>query len=76
MMEMAIVEAGFTHNAAFFTSPVMLVAIPAGICIYSFLTFLPKWMLDGKLKQNLGRAGIITMGYLFVVMATVFGSQA
>jgi len=70
-----IVEILFTHNALLFTFPIMLLAIPAAIAIYSLLTFVPKWIVDGEIKDNKWKLIIMIVIYILISLATVFGSS-
>ena len=38
------IEIVFTHNVLLFTFPIMILAIPVAISLYSFITFVPKWI--------------------------------
>ncbi len=40
------------NNSLLYTFPAMLVFLPAAICIYSFITYVPRWLVDGKLKEH------------------------
>lgn len=41
-----ILELTFFHNSMLYTFPRCLYAVPALVLIYSFLTFLPKWIVN------------------------------
>lgn len=75
LLGMIVVEVLFTHNAALFTFPLLLIAIPAGIAIYSLLTFLPKWILEREVRANIGKTLVMLAFYLVITAATVFGSS-
>lgn len=40
------------NNALLFTFPAMLIFLPAAICIYSLITYVPRWIADGKIKEH------------------------
>jgi hypothetical protein len=67
-----IVEIIFTHNSLLYTFPIMFIAIPAAVGIYSLLTFLPKWIIEGKIKENKWRLIIIIIVWVFVFLASLF----
>ena len=52
IIEIIISEVILFQNQLLFTFPIMLLAIPVSLCIYTFITFLPKWIEGKKLKEN------------------------
>lgn len=73
LLGMIIVEVLFTHNVALFSFPLLLIAIPAAIAIYSLLTFLPKWILEKEIRTNIGKILVMLTFYILITVATVFG---
>lgn len=71
---MLFVEILFTHNAEFFSFPLLFLAIPIAIGIYSFLTFVPKWIVEGEIKKNRWKVLILTGVVVVVGVLTIFGS--
>jgi hypothetical protein len=69
-----IVEVIFTHNPLLITFPLMLIGIPAAVSIYSFITFVPKWIVDEDIKDNKWKLTIMTAVYILISLASLFGS--
>jgi hypothetical protein len=69
-----LVEIVFFQNALLFTFPIMLIMIPIAISIYTLLTFVPKWIVEGKLKENKWKLITLIAVYVLVSLATAFGS--
>ena len=65
-----IVEIVFTHNALLYTFPIMLLAIPIAISIYSLLTFGPYWIIEGKIQENKWKLVMMTLVWILVSIAT------
>lgn len=74
IIAMLIVEVLFTHNAAIFSFPLLLIGIPAAIAIYSFITFVPKWIVDGTVRANLGKTMIMLASVILISLLNVLGS--
>ncbi|MBU7014197.1 MAG: hypothetical protein HXS52_04735 [Theionarchaea archaeon] len=70
LMEVFIVEIVFTQNALLFTLPIMVLAIPVGISLYSFLVFVPKWIVDRELGRNKWKLALMVVVWAFVSFAT------
>ena len=47
-----VVEVIFTHNVLLYTFPIMLVMIPIALCIYGFITYTPKWIVEKKILEH------------------------
>ena len=62
------VEIIFTNNSLLYTFPLMIVMIPIAIAIYTVVTYLPKWIVEGSLKQNWKTITIIGLTYLTVAI--------
>ena len=52
IIEIIISEVILFQNQLLFTFPIMLIAIPVSVCIYTLITFFPKWIEEKKLKEN------------------------
>jgi hypothetical protein len=52
IIEIMISEVILFQNRLIFTFPIMLLALPISLCIYTLITFLPKWIEEKKLKEN------------------------
>ena len=71
-----VVEVIFTHNPLLITFPLMLIGIPAAVSIYSLITFAPKWIVNRELKKNKWKLIIMVIVYLFISLASLFGSSS
>ena len=47
-----IIEVLLSNNTLLYTFPIMLIMIPVAICIYGFITFTPKWIIEGEIIEN------------------------
>lgn len=70
-----VVEIVFTGNALLFTFPLMLVMVPIAIGIYGFITYVPRWMVDGRLRENGGKAALMSAIWIGVA-ALSFATRA
>jgi len=61
-----IVEIVFTNNALLYTFPIMIIMIPLSICIYSFITYSPKWIAEKKLTKNKKRLILLVIVWVIV----------
>jgi len=61
-----IIEVILSNNTLLYTFPIMLIMIPIAVCIYGFITFTPKWIVEKKIIEN--RKKLII---LVIVWATV-----
>jgi hypothetical protein len=68
-----VVEVIFTHNKLLYTFPMMLIAIPAALGIYSFLTFVPKWIVNAEIKQKKWQTIGLAIVWILVSIATLIG---
>lgn len=67
MVAMAfLVEIVFSRNALLYTFPIMLVMIPVALCIYSFITLVPKWIVEGRLKENWKKTALLAVVWVIV----------
>jgi len=60
------VEIVLSNNTLLYTYPLMVVMIPIAVAIYTIVTFLPKWVIDGTLKQRWKTLLIIGIVYFTV----------
>ena len=68
IIEIFIVEIVFTRNALLYTFPIMLIMIPIAICIYAFITYIPLWFVENKLKENKWKIGILVIVWVIVTI--------
>jgi hypothetical protein len=54
------------HNMMLIMFPIMMNAIPALAAIYGLIAFLPKWIVEGKLKGNRGKAAVLIIAWRIV----------
>jgi hypothetical protein len=47
-----VIEVIFSNNALLYTFPVMLVMNPVAAAIYGVVTFIPKWMVEGEIRER------------------------
>jgi len=62
------VEIIFSNNSLLYTFPLMLIMNPIAVAIYTIVTYLPKWIIEGSLKQNRKAFTIIGITYLTVAI--------
>ena len=62
------VEIIFSNNSLLYTFPLMLIMNPIAVAIYTIVTYLPKWIVEGSLKQNRKTIIIIVITYLIVAI--------
>lgn len=62
------------NNALLYTVPIMLIMIPIAVCIYSFITFPPKWIVEGTLSEN--RKPLILLVIVWVIVAVLHFATA
>jgi hypothetical protein len=65
-----IVEILFTGNAMLYTFPIMLIALPASLLIYGMITFAPKWIAEGKIKDNRKKLAIMIIAWVLISVST------
>ena len=61
-----IVEVILSNNALLYTFPIMLIMIPTAVCIYGFLTFIPKWIVERKITENKKKLILLTAVWIIV----------
>jgi hypothetical protein len=69
-----LVEVAFTGNKLLYTFPIMLIGIPIAISMYSLLTFVPKWIVENKIRQNKRKLIPMTIVWIFVSILTFVGN--
>ena len=52
LVVLVLVEVVFSHNALLYTFPLLLIFIPLAVAIYSFLTYVPRWIIDRRIAQH------------------------
>jgi len=65
-----VLELTLFHNMMLITFPIMVIAIPALVAIYGVIAFLPKWIAEGKLMENRGKAWVLVIAWLIIIAIT------
>ena len=65
-----VVEVIFSENELLYTFPIMLIAIPVAVSIYSLLTFVPKWIVENKIRQNKRKLILMIIVWILVSIST------
>ena len=65
-----LVEVVFTGNELLYTFPIMLIGIPIAISIYGSLTFVPKWIVENKIRQNKRKLILMIIVWILVSIST------
>ena len=47
-----VIEVVLSDNALLYTFPIMLVMNPVAVAIYSLVTFVPKWLVEGEIRKR------------------------
>ncbi len=47
-----IIEVVLSNNALLYTFPIMLIMNPVAVAIYSTVTFIPKWLVEGEIRRR------------------------
>jgi hypothetical protein len=69
-----VLELTLFHNMMLIVFPIMVIAIPALVAIYSLIVFLPKWIAEGRLKENKGKAAVLVVAWLIIAAITFLGN--
>ena len=69
LVELVLVELIFSHNVLLVTFPILLVMIPLALAIYSFITYVPLWIVEGEVKQH--RNWIVFLAAVWLVVAVL-----
>ncbi|MGD2249329.1 MAG: hypothetical protein PVF58_13055 [Candidatus Methanofastidiosia archaeon] len=67
-------EAVVFQNPLLTTFPMLFIGIPAAISLYGFITYGPKWIVNGEIKNNKGKLTIMILVYVLISLATVLGT--
>ncbi len=65
-----LVEVVFTGNELLYTFPIMLIGIPIAVSIYGSLTFVPKWIVENKIRQNKRKLILMIIVWILVSIST------
>jgi hypothetical protein len=61
-----VVEVLLSSNALLYTFPIMLIMIPLAIAIYSFITFIPKWIVENRVRKNKKKVILLVTVWIIV----------
>ena len=64
-----IVEILFSNNALLYSFPIMLIMIPVSISLYSFITYVPRWIVDKKINEH--KVPVIVMFVIWAIIAVL-----
>jgi len=64
-----IVEVVCSGNTLLYTFPIMVITIPVAGVIYTIVTFLPKWIVEGELERR-GKTVAFLVSVYFIVCST------
>lgn len=64
-----IVEILFSNNALLYIFPIMLIMIPVAVSLYSFITYVPRWIVDKKINEH--KLSIIIMFAIWAIIAVL-----
>jgi len=65
-----LVEVIFTGNELLYTFPIMLIGIPIAVSTYGLLTFVPKWIVENKTRQNKRKLILMIIVWVLVSIST------
>jgi hypothetical protein len=65
-----VLELVLFHNMMLISFPIMLIALPALVALYSLIAFLPKWIVEGRLRENKGKVAILIIAWLIIAAIT------
>ncbi len=68
-----ILEIIIFHNPLMYTFPVMLVMIPVAVCIYSFVTYVPKWIVERKMAEHKKLIILLALVWFIVSLLNFIG---
>jgi hypothetical protein len=74
VMAGVVLELALFHNMMLITFPIMVIAIPALVAIYGVIAFLPKWTVEGTLKENKYKSAALITVWL-IIAAITFASN-
>jgi hypothetical protein len=66
VLQLIVVEILFTGNAMLFTFPMLLLAIPIGLAIYSIITYVPLWIVENSIREHKRAMALFLVVWLFV----------
>ena len=76
LVVLVLVEIVFSHNALLFTFPLLLIFIPVAVAIYSFITYVPRWIVDGRLAQHRGPTLLLTLVWIIIAVLSTSSRPA
>lgn len=68
LVVLVLVEVVFSHNALLFTFPLLLIFIPVAVAIYSFITYVPRWIIERRLVQHRETTLLLVLVWLVVAV--------
>ena len=73
---LVLVEIVFSHNALLYTFPLLLIFLPVALAIYALITYVPRWIVDGRLAQRRGTTLLLVLVWLVVAVLSTSSRPA
>jgi hypothetical protein len=64
-----LVEVVISKNTLLTTFPVLVIMIPVALAIYALITYVPKWIVEGKVREN--KVVTITVAAVWLIVAVL-----
>lgn len=61
-----VIEVPLSGNALLYTFPIMLVMIPVAAAIYGVVTFIPKWIVEGEIRERWRATALLVAVWIVV----------
>ena len=71
LLVLLLLEIILFGNVLLFTFPLLLIMIPIAVCIYSFITYVPRWIVDTRLKENKKKVALLFSVWLLVAVLSL-----
>ena len=61
-----VIEVVLSDNALLYIFPIMLVMTPVAVAIYSLVTFVPKWLVEGEIRKRTKTTSLLVAVWVVV----------
>jgi len=61
-----VIEVVLSANALLYTFPIMLIMNPVAAAIYSVVTFIPKWLVEGEIRERWKMTSLLVAVWIVV----------
>ncbi len=61
-----VIEVFLSDNALLYTFPMMFVMIPVAVAIYCVVTFIPKWLVEGEIRERTKTTFLLVVVWIVV----------